>query len=97
MIDPNAIEFTTRELTVGEILLLKRIEANVQDLEAIVGLIVSRSNADLQTVCALPVSALEPLAIRMRDTLAVAVSVSPFDKVLRDALEKRPDEEARRG
>lgn len=91
--DGSSIVFEVRQLTIGELLLLRRLEKNTQDYEALVELIVSRSNASAQTICDLPLEALEDLSNRLRDALAQTIVISQFEHVLKQAQDTSPSKE----
>jgi hypothetical protein len=66
------IVFHTGPWTVGDLLMAMRIERNDQDIEALVTLLVSRSDASAETILALPMSELETLVKQMAETLHTA-------------------------
>jgi hypothetical protein len=74
------IEFHSKPWTVREMLLATRLERNSQDIEAIVALLVSRSNASEETILALEVGELEPLIVRLAEALKTAAVLGSLSK-----------------
>ncbi len=59
------IHFHTRPWTLGDQVMARRIARDMEDVEALVALIVSRSDASEATILALPVAELEPIIAQL--------------------------------
>lgn len=67
----NPITFHTRPWTLRDALMTQRLERNPQDIEALVALLVSRSDATVEEVMALPITALDALAEQLAESLKI--------------------------
>ena len=66
-----SITFHTRPWTLGDALMGQRLERNPQDIEALIALLVSRSDATVEQIMALPITALEALTEQLAESLKI--------------------------
>ena len=85
MLDPHQIQFTARELTVGEWRdwLLYMFYGN-RDPRPLLRLICSRSGIRMRDLCALPLSELDDIARRLIDSIPESWKTSLMSKEFKD-------------
>lgn len=75
----NSIRFHTRPWTLGDALMAQRLERNNQDIEALIALLVSRSDATVEQITALPVTDLPALTERLAESLKIVGVVTALN------------------
>lgn len=65
------ITFHTRPWTLRDAWMAQRLERNPQDIEALIALLVSRSDATELQIMALPITALNPIIEQLADSLKI--------------------------
>lgn len=67
----NPITFHTRPWTLRDALMAQRIQRNPQDIEALIILLVSRSDATEEQIMALPLTALNAVIAQLEESLKI--------------------------